>query len=52
MKKNQRLIQSLSRAFAIIDCFDEEHKELTLNDISDMVALNINTTRGLVQTLV
>ncbi len=51
MKKNQRLIQSLSRAFAIIDCFDEEHKELTLNDISEMVELNINTTRGLVQTL-
>lgn len=51
MKKNQRLIQSLSRAFAIIDCFDEEHKELTLNDISEIVELNINTTRGLVQTL-
>lgn len=51
MKKNQRLIQSLSRAFSIIECFDEENKELTLNDISEMVDLNINTTRGLVQTL-
>ncbi len=49
--KNHRLIQSLSRAFAIIDCFDETNKELTLNDISEKVNLNINTTRGLVQTL-
>lgn len=51
MGKNNRLIQSLSRAFAIIDCFDETHKELTLNQISKKVKLNINTTRGLVQTL-
>lgn len=51
MGKNHRLIQSLSRAFAIIDCFDDEHKELTLNEISTIVELNINTTRGLVQTL-
>lgn len=51
MSKNNRLIQSLSRAFAIIDCFDETQKELTLNQISQKVNLNINTTRGLVQTL-
>lgn len=51
MTKSYKLIQSLSRAFYIIDCFDEENKELTLNQISQKVDLNINTTRGLVQTL-
>jgi len=46
-----KLIQSLSRAFSIIDCFNENERELTLNEISQKVDLNINTTRGLVQTL-
>ncbi len=51
MASKYKLIQSLSRAFAIIDCFSESEQELTLNEISQKVALNINTTRGLVQTL-
>lgn len=51
MAAKYKLIQSLSRAFSIIDCFTEEEKELTLNEISRKVDLNINTTRGLVQTL-
>lgn len=52
MEKNHRIIQSLQRAFAILDCFDELHPRLSLNDITEMVHLNINTTRGLVNTLV
>lgn len=51
MAANYKLIQSLSRAFTIIDCFSVDEKELTLNEISEKVNLNINTTRGLVQTL-
>ncbi|NMW85255.1 helix-turn-helix domain-containing protein [Peptoniphilus sp. AGMB00490] len=47
-----KLIQSIQRAFEIIDCFDEENEELRLNDISKMLDLNINTTRGIVNTLV
>lgn len=51
MSGSYKIIQSLSRAFLIIDCFTEDEKELTLNDISEKVGLNINTTRGLVQTM-
>lgn len=51
MSGSYKIIQSLSRAFSIIDCFTEDEKELTLNDISEKVDLNINTTRGLVQTM-
>lgn len=47
-----KLIQSLQRAFNIINCFDEYNQKLTLNQISKMTELNINTTRGLVNTLV
>ncbi len=51
MATKYKLIQSLSRAFSIINCFSEQEKELTLSEISKRVELNINTTRGLVQTL-
>lgn len=51
MSAKYKLIQSLSRAFSIIECFTNEKKELTLNEISEELELNINTTRGLVQTL-
>lgn len=51
MSGSYKIIQSLSRAFQIIDCFTEEEKELTLNEISEKLSLNINTTRGLVQTM-
>ncbi|MDD7363600.1 MAG: IclR family transcriptional regulator [Peptoniphilus sp.] len=52
MDKNPRTIQSLARAFAILDCFDSVHPRLTITEISDIVHLNVNTTRGLVNTLV
>lgn len=47
-----KLIQSLQRAVDIINCFTETAYQLTLNDISNTLGLNINTTRGLVKTLV
>lgn len=52
MENKTRIIQSLQRAFAILDCFDEVHSRLNLHDIADKLNLNINTTRGLVNTLV
>ncbi len=52
MTNNFKPIQSIQRAVNIIDCFTEERFELTLNEISELVNLNINTTRGLVNTLV
>lgn len=51
MSGKYKIIQSVARAFAIIDCFTEEETQLTLNEISEKTGLNINTTRGLVQTL-
>ena len=52
MEKNTRIIQSIQRAFAILDCFEEIHPRLSLHQIADKLNLNINTTRGLVNTLV
>lgn len=52
MEKNTRIIQSIQRAFSILDCFDEVHPRLSLHQIADKLNLNINTTRGLVNTLV
>lgn len=51
-KKRSNLIQSLQRAVEILDCFTEDSPSLTLPQISDKTGLNINTTRGLVNTLV
>lgn len=52
MEKEVRLIQSIQRAIDIIDCFSEQEPKLTLPRISGMLSLNINTTRGIVNTLV
>ena len=52
MIRTPKLIQSLSRAFHILDVFTEDQQVLKLNEIANEVNLNINTTRGLVQTLV
>lgn len=52
MEKEVRLIQSIQRAFDIINCFSDQTPKLTLTKISDMLSLNINTTRGIVNTLV
>ena len=52
MEKEVRLIQSIQRAFDIINCFSDQTPKLTLPKISEMLSLNINTTRGIVNTLV
>lgn len=46
------VIQSVQRAIDIINCFTAADRSLSLNQISEKLKLNINTTRGLVQTLV
>lgn len=48
----QKPIQSIQRAVDIINCFTENEYLLTLATISKKVSLNINTTRGIVNTLV
>lgn len=53
MEKNRTpYIQSLQRAVDILNCFTEKEPTLTLPQISQKVNLHINTTRGLVNTLV
>jgi len=47
-----KIIQSVQRATDILNCFTDTSYHLTLNEISDLVDLNVNTTRGLVNTLV
>jgi len=51
-KNGVRVIQSVQRAVDILNCFDTAVPSLSLNDISRMTGLNINTARGLVATLV
>lgn len=46
-----RVIQSIQRAVNIIQCFTDEEYFLTLNQISRKLELHINTTRGIVNTL-
>ncbi|WP_278673629.1 IclR family transcriptional regulator C-terminal domain-containing protein [Acidaminococcus fermentans] len=52
MEKQIKTIQSIQRAVSILNCFTDSSYSLTLAEISDAVGLNINTTRGIVNTLV
>ena len=52
LRKRYGWIQSVQRAIDIINCFDEHELKLTLPQISAKLELNINTVRGLVNTLV
>ncbi|MCD8084050.1 MAG: IclR family transcriptional regulator [Clostridiales bacterium] len=51
-KKSRPIIQSIQRAVEILNCFTEESPKLTLMQISQQTGLNINTARGLVNTMV
>ena len=51
-EKEVRVIQSVQRAIDIINCFDEHELKLTLPQISAKLELNINTFRGMVNTMV
>lgn len=47
-----RVIQSVQRALDIIDCFNSQMVELSLNELSLMLNLNKSTVHGLINTLV
>lgn len=49
--KKPKLIQSVNRASMILDCFNTHKPRLKLAEIAQSLDLNINTTRGLVNTL-
>lgn len=51
MKDAIKTIQSVQRAIDIINCVGEAGQSIRLKEISSKLHLNINTTRGLVQTL-
>ena len=46
-----KLIQSVQRSIDILNCFTDASPRLSISEISQRVDLNINTTRGLINTL-
>ncbi len=52
MSSNVRVIQSIQRAIDIINCFSQSKPTLSINEISKELSLHINTTRGIINTLV
>lgn len=50
--KKIKLIQSVQRAVDILNCFTNVTPELGINEISLRTNLNVNTARGLINTLV
>lgn len=46
-----KLIQSVQRSIDILNCFTDASPRLSISEISQRVELNINTTRGLINTL-
>ncbi len=51
MKEEVKTIQSVQRAIDIINCVGDAGRKISLKEISSKLDLNINTTRGLAQTL-
>lgn len=51
MKDEAKNIQSVQRAIDIINCVANAGRGLAIKEISSRLDLNVNTTRGLVQTL-
>jgi len=51
MKEGIKTIQSVQRAIDIVNCVGDFGRNITLNEISSRLNLNINTVRGLAQTL-
>lgn len=49
--KRGKVIQSVQRAIDILNCFDDAAAELSLRQISDMLALNKSTVHGILATL-
>lgn len=50
-KNGGKGIQSVQRAIDIINCFDDNHTELTLTQISQILNLNKSTVHGILHTL-
>ena len=50
-EKKPRLIQSVTRALDIVNCFDSLNVQLSLTEISEKLNLNISTVYGLINTL-
>ena len=46
-----KVIQSVQRAIDIINCFDDNHTELTLTQISQILDLNKSTVHGILNTM-
>ncbi len=49
--KDVNRVQSIDRATAILECFNEEKKELKLSEISERLGLNKSTVHGIISTL-
>lgn len=49
--KDINRVQSIDRAVAILECFNEEKKELKLSEISEKLDLNKSTVHGIITTL-
>ena len=49
--KDINRVQSIDRAVAILECFNEEKKELRLTEISEKLGLNKSTVHGIITTL-
>lgn len=47
-----KLIQSVQRAIDILNCFTNSKPEISINEISERTGLNVNTARGLINTMV
>lgn len=52
MQGNAKIIQSVQRAIDILNCFTIERPSLSIHDISHQTGLNVNTARGLINTLI
>ncbi len=44
-------VQAIDRAVMILNCFNEDRKELKLSDISEILDLNKSTVHGIISTL-
>ena len=49
--KDIKRVQSIDRAVSILECFNEDKRELRLQEISDKLGLNKSTVHGIITTL-
>ena len=48
---NPKLIQSVQRAIDILNCFTNSKPDISINEISARTGINVNTARGLINTM-